>query len=56
MESTLLTAISFVVGLFLAFFFASYAGDLLQKKIEITEMITPVNGIIVICLIAPKLL
>ena len=51
MESTLLTAISFVVGLFLAFFFASYAGDLLQKKIEITEMITPVNGIIVICLI-----
>lgn len=51
MESTLLTAISFVVGLFLAFFFASYAGDLLQKKIEITEMITPMNGIIVICLI-----
>ena len=40
MESTLLTAISFAVGLFLAFFFASYASDLLQKKIEICLLYT----------------
>lgn len=47
-ESTLLTTISFFVGLFLAFFFAPFASNLLQKKIELEEMITPLNGIIVI--------
>lgn len=51
MESTLMTAISFVIGMFLAYFFAPSVGDLLQKKIDISEMITPVNVIIVILLI-----
>ena len=51
-ESTLLTAISFCIGLFLAFLFAPYAGDLVQKQIYPSEMITPLNGIIVILLIA----
>jgi len=51
MESTMLTTISFLLGLLLAFFFAPFASDLLQKKIDITEMVTPLNGLIVILLI-----
>ncbi|WP_337940334.1 FtsX-like permease family protein [Parabacteroides sp.] len=52
MESTLLTTISFLVGLLLAFFFAPFVSDLLQKKVDLVEMITPLNGMIVILLIA----
>lgn len=52
MESTLLTTVSFVAGLLLAFFFAPQASDLLQKKIDLLGMITPLNGLIVIVLIA----
>nr|WP_129733017.1 ABC transporter permease [Parabacteroides goldsteinii] len=51
-ESTLLTAISFCVGMLLAFLFVPYASDLLEKKIYLNEMITPLNGMIVIILIA----
>lgn len=51
LESTMLTTISFLLGLLLAFFFAPFASDLLQKKIDITEMVTPLNGLIVILLI-----
>ena len=51
MESTLMTTISFFVGLLLAFFFAPYVSDLLQKKIDLVEMITPLNCMVVILLI-----
>lgn len=51
LESTLLTTISFIVGLVLAFFFAPFVSDLLQKKIDLLDMATPLNGIIVILLL-----
>lgn len=51
-ESTLMTAFSFLIGLLLAFFFAPYAGNLLERKVDLLSMITPMNGIIVILLIA----
>ena len=50
-ESTLLTTVSFLIGLFLAFLFAPFASDLLQKQIDLVEMITPLNGMIVLLLI-----
>lgn len=52
MESTLLTTASFLLGLLLAFFFAPFASDLLQKKIDLAGMITPFNSMIIILLIA----
>lgn len=52
MESTLMTTVSFLIGLLLAFFFAPYAGDLLERKIDLLSMITPLNGMIVILMIA----
>lgn len=51
-ESTLMTAFSFLIGLLLAFFFAPYAGNLLERKIDLLSMITPLNGVVVILLIA----
>lgn len=51
MESTLLTTISFFAGLLLAFFFAPFASNLLQKQVDLVDMITPLNGMIVIVLI-----
>lgn len=52
MESTLLTVISFLIGLVLAFFFAPFASDLLQRKIDLIGMITPLSGMILLILIA----
>lgn len=51
-ESTMLTAVSFLIGLLLAFFFVPFASDLLENKIDLAGMITPLNAIIVILLIA----
>ena len=51
LESTLLTTVSFLIGLFLAFLFAPFAGNLLQKQVDLAEMITPLNGMIVLLLI-----
>lgn len=50
-ESTLMTTFSFLLGMLLAFFFAPYAGNLLERKIDLLNMITPLNGMIVILLI-----
>lgn len=50
-ESTLLTMISFFIGLLLAFFFAPFTSDLLQRKIDLIAMITPLNSMILIILI-----
>ena len=52
MESTLMTAVSFLFGLLLAFVFAPYAGNLLDRKIDLPGMFTPLNCMIVILLIA----
>lgn len=52
MESTLMTAASFLFGLLLAFLFAPYAGDLLGRKIDLPGMFTPLNGMIVLLMIA----
>lgn len=51
MESTLLTTLSFAVSLLLAFFFAPFAGDLLQRRIDLAGMINPLNLLIVMFLI-----
>lgn len=51
-ESTLMTAVSFLFGLLLAFVFASYAGNLLERKIDLPGMFTPLNCLIIIVLIA----
>lgn len=52
MESTLMTTVAFFVGLLLAFLFAPFAGNLLERKIDLAGMVTPLNGIIVLLLIA----
>ena len=52
MESTLMTAASFLFGLLLAFVFAPYAGNLLERKIDLLGMFTPLNCMVVILLIA----
>ena len=52
MESTLMTAVSFLFGLMLAFVFAPYTGNLLDRKIDLLGMFTPLNCMIVILLIA----
>lgn len=52
MESTLMTAVSFLFGLLLAFVFSPYAGNLLERKIDLPGMFTPLNSIIMILLIA----
>lgn len=51
MESTLMTAVAFCVGLLLAFLFAPFAGNLLERKIDLAGMLTPLNGIIVLLMI-----
>lgn len=51
LESTLMTTFSFLLGLLLAFFFAPFAGNLLERNIDLQSMITPLNGMIVIFLI-----
>lgn len=51
-ESTLMTAVSFAIGLLLAFFVAPFAGNLLECKIDLRSMITPLNSMIVILMIA----
>lgn len=51
-ESTLMATVSFAIGLLLAFFFAPFAGNLLERKIDLPSMITPLNGMIMILLIA----
>jgi putative ABC transport system permease protein len=43
LESTLLCLISFAIGLFLAFTFESYAGNLLEKPLDIVGFISPVT-------------
>ncbi|MDR1223658.1 MAG: ABC transporter permease [Tannerella sp.] len=40
-ESTLLCILSFAVGLMLAFAFAPYAGNLMERTLAISEVITP---------------
>lgn len=45
-ESTLLTFISFVIGIFLAFLFLPYAERILDTSIDLKGMITPVNLIL----------
>lgn len=52
MESTLMTVVSFLIGLLLAFFFVPFASNLLERKIDLLSMLTPLNGMIVILLIA----
>lgn len=42
LESTFLTFVSFLLGLFLAFLFVPYANDLLETKLDLPDMITPV--------------
>lgn len=52
MESTLITLLSFLSGMFLAYLALPYANDLLQTKIDLAGAVTPVNVFIVIVLIA----
>lgn len=52
MESTLMTTASFLIGLLLAFFFAPFTSNLLERRIDLMSMMTPLNGMIVILLIA----
>lgn len=52
MESSLLSLFSFILGLLLALAMAPFANDLLQTKLSFSEIITPVNILIVIVVIA----
>lgn len=51
LESTLLTFVSFCMGLFLAFLFVPFANNLLETRIDLPASITPFTIVIVLLLI-----